>query len=359
MPHKSRWSIDIPTQSLPSYVFESPTADLEDKPIIIDAEWPEVHLTHRSYREWAKQLAAGLRKKGVQPGDRILLYSGNTVFFPVIIMGTVMAGGIFTGANPSYVPRELAYQLKDSGAKFLITAEGSLDTALEAASSLKFPRDHIFVMGDGSEMFKSQQPKASRGLQHWSTLLAPASEGSKFAWKEFNSRKEMNATAVLNYSSGTTGLPKGVEISHMNYISNCVQTDYIARLDPEYEEKVGRAKVLSFLPLYHAYGQTHHSVSSVRKGIPVYLMRKFDFIKMLQWIQKYRITGLPLVPPVAVALAKRKEVRDYDISTVEGAGVGAAPLSSESINDFEKAFGRRFQLKAGYGMSGTLILIPK
>lgn len=260
MPYKSRWSIDIPILSLSSYLFESPTAKLEDKPLIIDAEKPETYLTHHSYREWSKRFAAGLRKAGFQPGDRLLLFSGNSVFFPVIIQGAVMAGGIFTGANPSYVARELAYQLQDSGAKFLITAEGSLDTALEAASSIKFPQDHIFVMGDGSEITEDRA-KPVRGIKHWSSLCASSTEGTKFQWEEFTTREQMDRTAVINYSSGTTGLPKGVEITHMNYISNILQVDYMSQLSPDYEEEKQRARILSFLPMYHAYGQTYFCVA--------------------------------------------------------------------------------------------------
>lgn len=260
MPYKSRWSIDIPILSLSSYVFDSPKAKLGEKPLIVNAENDSQYLTHHSYREWSKRLAAGLRKAGFQPGDRLLLFSGNTVFFPVVIQGTIMAGGIFTGANPSYVARELAYQLQDSGAKFLITAEASLNTALEAASSIKFPQDKVFVMGDGSELFE-ERAKPLRGIQHWSKLLASPSEGSKFEWTAFQSHEDMNHTAVINYSSGTTGLPKGVEISHLNYIANIMQTDYVAKLAPDYEESTQRARILSFLPMYHAYGQTYFCVS--------------------------------------------------------------------------------------------------
>ena len=261
-----------------------------------------------------------------------------------------MAGGIFTGANPNYVARELAYQLQDSGAKILITAEGSLDTALEATSSIKFPQDQIFVMGDGYEVFEDRA-KPVRGIKHWTTLLTSPSEGAKFEWEEFTTRDQMHRTAVLNYSSGTTGVPKGVEITHLNYISNCMQTEHTAQQDPDYQNYLQRARTLSFLPMYHAYGQTYHGVSTVLKGIPVYMMRKFDFIKMLEYIQKYRITSLNLVPPIAVALTKRPEVRKYDLSTIEAAGCGAAPLSAESVNDFERMFGHKFQLKQGWGMT--------
>ena len=350
MPYKSRWSIDIPILSLTSYVFKTPNAHLEDKPLLIDAEKPEYYLSHHSYREWSKRLAAGLRKAGFQTGDRLLLYSGNNVFFPVILQGAVMAGGIFTGANPSYVARELAYQLLDSGASFLITSEGSLDTALEAASSIKFPRDRMFVMGDGYEVFENRA-QAIRGIQHWTSFLASPAESSKFEWEEFSTDEQMNRTAVLNYSSGTTGVPKGVEISHLNYVSNCMQTDFMQHLSPTYHEWLQRARSLSFLPMYHAYGQTHHGVSMILKGIPVYMMRKFDFMKMLEYVQKYRITNLALVPPIAVAMTKRPEVKNFDLSSIESAGCGAAPLSAETIVDFEKMFDHRFQLKQGWGMT--------
>lgn len=204
MPWKSRWQIDIPTQSLSTYLFTSPDAALSDKPILIDAEKPQYHLTHRTYREWSKRLAAGLLNNGFQPGDRLLLYSGNNVFFPVVLQGTVMAGGIFTGANPSYVARELAYQLTDSGARFLVTAEGSLETALEAVKVAGFPRERLFVMGSGFEVFDAEA-KAVQGVEHWSSLLAGEAEGKRFRWEEFTRREQMDRTAVINYSSGTTG----------------------------------------------------------------------------------------------------------------------------------------------------------
>ena len=260
MPHRSRWSIDIPTQSLTSFLFGLPTAKLDDKPILINAENSDQYLTHHTYREWSKRLALGLQQRGFRPGDRLLLFSGNTVFFPVILQGVLMAGGIFTGANPTYVAREVAYQLQDSGATFLITAASSVATALDAASSIDFPKDRIFVMGNGSEIFEDRSTAVS-GVQHWTSLLASASEAAGFSWEEFTTREQMNRTAVINYSSGTTGLPKGVEISHLNYISNIMQADFMHRLVPDFEDWKKRAAILAFLPMYHAYGQTYFCVS--------------------------------------------------------------------------------------------------
>lgn len=248
MPWKSRWSIDIPTQSLPSFLFKSPDATLGNKPILIDAENPEYSLTHHSYREWSKRLALGLRNAGFQPGDRLLLYSGNTLFFPVVLMGTIMAGGIFSGANPTYVARELAYQLLDTGAKFIIAAEGSLATALEAARNVGFPEENVFVFDDGITTCDGQN-RPVNGIKPWTSLLAPASEAASFRWETFRTQEQMHRTAVLNYSSGTTGVPKGVEITHLNYISNCMQTELQASLLPDYANVIQRAVGLSYLPV--------------------------------------------------------------------------------------------------------------
>ncbi|KAK5170450.1 uncharacterized protein LTR77_005038 [Saxophila tyrrhenica] len=350
MPWKSRWTTEIPVCSLSTYLFQSPDGPLPDKPVLLDAAKPEYHLTHHTYREWSKRLAAGLLANGFQPGDRLLLYSANSIFFPVIIQGTLMAGGIFTGANPNYVARELAYQLQDSGASILITGESSLPTALEAASSISFPKDKISIMGSGHEVFESRC-HPTNNIQHWTTLLASPEAGKTHRWEDLNTLEQTHRTAVLNYSSGTTGLPKGVEISHRNYVSNCAQTAFTARLSPTYDSYLSRAVGLGFLPMYHAYGQTRHGVSNVLLGIPTYIMQKFEFGRMLEYVEKYRVTALNLVPPVAVALTKREEVGRFDLSSVEQAMVGAAPLDPATVKDFERVFGWRVVLKQGWGMT--------
>lgn len=351
MPWKSRWQIDIPIVSLPTYLFGAQDATLSDQPIILDAEQPSYYLSHQTYREWSKRLAAGLKARGFKDGDRLLLYSGNTIFFPTVLMGTVMAGGIFSGANPTYVARELAYQLQDTEAKFLITSEGSLQTALEAAQSIGYPRDRIFTFDGGYATFDGKgQP--TQGIQHWTSLLASPSSASSYRWAEFSSPAEAHQTVVLNYSSGTTGVPKGVEITHLNYVANCTQTDHVASLDPDHAAADARARGLSMLPMYHAYGQTVHCVSAPRRAIPVYVMQKFDFGRMLAHIQTYRITALTLVPPIVVALAKRPEARLFDLSSVESAGCGAAPLGREPQAEFEALWpAGRVNLKQGWGMT--------
>lgn len=162
--------------------------------------------------------------------------------------------------------------------------------------------------------------------------------------------QQKGRVVVLNYSSGTTGLPKGVEISHYNYIANAHQVSYVQALAPDFYDWQQRARGIAFLPMYHAYGQTFYGVNYPKIGVALYVMRKYDFITMLEWIQKYRITNLTLVPPIVVSLTKRKEVKDYDLGSLEGVGCGAAPLGKESILDFESKFATT-RIAQGWGMT--------
>ena len=296
------------------------------------------------------RLAAGLKKAGFQTGDRLLLFSPNTIFFTSVQYGTIMAGGIFSAANPTYVPREAAHQLKDSGAKFFLVGEANLDTGIQAAKESGFPLENLYVFDDGTKTFENRTSSIN-GIKSWTSLLASKTEASSFRWEEFSSREQQNRTAVLNYSSGTTGLPKGVEITHYNYIANCEQTNYVGALKTDHAEWQKRASIIAFLPMYHAYGQTYYGLNYPLQGIPMYLMPKYDFVKMLEYIQKYRITNLTLVPPIVVQLTKRDEVTKYDLSSLEGVGCGAAPLGKETMLEFERRFKAKVQIRQGWGMT--------
>ncbi|KAL9081302.1 MAG: hypothetical protein Q9157_000157 [Trypethelium eluteriae] len=353
MPIRSRWSIDIPRVSLPTYLFGDPNGPLPDQtPCFLDADRPDkLYLTLNTFRLWAKRLAHGLRKAGLKEGDRVLLFSGNTIFFPVVVLGVIMAGGIFTGANPTYVARELAYQLKDSEARFLIVAEGSLETALHAAHSIGMDKSRVFLFDDGADTFYDEGA-GKQGVRHWSHLIATPEEGAAFTWENLTTDDQLNRTASLNYSSGTTGVPKGVEITHRNYVANTSQVAHTARLSPEYEDRTKRMRLLCFLPMYHAMAQTIFGINSPKRGVPVYIMQKFDFRKMLDCIQKYRITDLSCVPPVVVKLAKDPIVKNYDLSSIENVGAGAAPLGREVCAELEQLWPEGvINVKQGWGMT--------
>ena len=182
---KSRWSFPIPSVSLPTYIFDSPTAELPKTPLYLSASEPDKYnITLHRLRHDAQRLASGLRRAGLQPGDRVLLYSGNTLFFPIVVLGVIMAEGVFTGANPTYIARELAYQLKDSGARFMICAEGSLDTGIAAAKEAGMGAERVFIFDDGLATFEGRKVEKSTELghiRHWTELLDTPERGSAYS----------------------------------------------------------------------------------------------------------------------------------------------------------------------------------
>lgn len=270
------------------------------------------------------------------------------MFVPVVFMGVLCAGGIFSGANPTFTPRELAHQLRDSGATYLLCADGSIDTGIEAAKLAGLGSDRVFVYN--ARIYDGPQPPL-KGCRYWGDLIASADDAKGFAWDDLKGPGECDTTLALNYSSGTTGVPKGVEITHRNYISNTVQVALISQQHPDYEARNARASWLCFLPLYHAYGQTYFVAGAFNRQVPVYVMPKFDFEKMLEYIQRFRVTDLALVPPIAVLLAKHPAVEKYDLSSVENVGCGAAPLGRDVCVQIEKRLGRGINVKQGWGMT--------
>jgi 4-coumarate--CoA ligase len=348
--------LDIPQVSLPTFIFESPTAELPKTPAYLSAKEPEKYsISQHDYRLYAQRLASGLRRSGLQPGDRVLLFSGNTLFFPSVVMGVVMAEGVFTGANPTYVARELAYQLKDSGARYLICAESSLDTGIAAAKEIGMSSDRIFIFDDGMATFAGEKVEKTSPLgkiRHWTDLLDSAEIGSKYHWPNLTTPKELDRVIALNYSSGTTGVAKGVMITHKNYVSNCSQQVHMSKQKPDYVARKAYQRYLCFLPMYHAMAQAIFCVGAPKQRIPVYMMPRFDFVEMLTYVAKYRITDLVLVPPVVVAMAKHPLTKTFDLSSVETVGSGAAPLGREVCIEFEKLWPPgKINVKQGWGMT--------
>ncbi|KAI1764475.1 acetyl-CoA synthetase-like protein [Hypoxylon sp. FL1150] len=348
---ESRWTVPTPTCSLQKWVFGSSFGPLPETPQFIDPDRPETHyITKAGYRLWAKRLALGLIRAGLKPGDRVLLFSGNTIFFPAVFMGILMAGGIFSGANPSFVAREVAYQLKDTGATFLIASDASMEIAVDAADQAGLPRNRIFSFD--ATALDARPGKARLGSRHWTTLLASEDEAARFDWIE--PADSSTTICALNYSSGTTGVPKGVEITHYSYVANGTSINYVDRLSADYDEKKKQARRLGFLPMYHAYGQTYFICNYPKESIPLYIMPVFNFEKMLQNIEKFRIDSLVAVPPILVLLAKSPLSRKYDLSSLTIIGSGAAPLGTEVCEEVESLSpSGSVMVRQGWGMTET------
>lgn len=240
----------------------------------------------------------------------------------------------------------------------MITSEGSVETATEAAKLAKLSSDRVFIFDDGTATFEGRG-QGQAGFRHWTQLVASESEGKKFTWDAISPAESKSTTVTLNYSSGTTGVPKGVEITHLNYVANACQMDFQARLDVDYEEKVKKQRLLCFLPMYHAMAQTIFGINIIKQDMPVYMMPKFDFIQILEYVQRFRITYLILVPPVVVLMAKHPRTREFDLSSINAVGSGAAPLGREVCVELEKLWPKDSEkpkqgsvnVKQGWGMT--------
>ncbi len=317
----------------------------------IDPDRPDTHfLTLADYRLLSKRIALGLLDAGLQPGQRVLLYSGNNVYFPTVFCGILMAGGVFTGASPAFTRGELVHQLRDSGASFLIASEAGLPTALSAAVDVGLPRRQIFIF-DSMTTAKSNTPspgKAGRrdGVRHWTELLA-GNLAQAEAWDWIEPADPAEAMCCLNYSSGTTGLPKGVQTSHAAYVATVV-----GMVAGEEKENITDQRSLCILPLYHVLGQAFFSAVTVYLGIPVYIMASFDFEKMLQHTQRFRISMLMCVPPILVALVKHPAAKKYNLSSMTKLFCGGAPAGSELLNEVEQLWPSGMALvRQGWGMT--------
>jgi 4-coumarate--CoA ligase len=284
-----------------------------------------------------------------------MLFSGNSIFSPVVIMGTIMAGGIYTSGNPAFKARELAYQLKDSGASFLLAADNCVDRALDGARLAGLESSQVFFFHDLDARLTSKLEihSAKGATESWTRLIQSPSDCRNFQWEQLDTPELANRTMVLFYSSGTTGLPKGVEASHYNIVSNICQLDKLQH--PKALKNSGlTARGLCFLPMYHGLGLVYYSWIAPKRHLPVYMMVRFDLAEMLSHIQHYKITELLMVPPVLIAMTKHPLVTSgrYDLSSIQKVLCGAAPLGMEVTLQFEKLWPHgALRVRQAYGMS--------
>ncbi|MDN5930748.1 MAG: AMP-binding protein [Pseudonocardia sp.] len=322
MPVRSPYpDVEIPEISLFDFLF-SDFGGRDGEPALIDGG-SGASISFAELRGMAERVAAALAERGIAKGDVVGIFAPNTPYYAAVFHGILRANAIVSSANSLYSPGELAHQLQDSGAKLLFTVSPFLDRAAAAVEQAGLPADSVIVL-DAAEGYPSLRDLLG------STAAVPAQDTLA------------TDTAVLPYSSGTTGLAKGVILTHRNLVANLLQLDAMGNVTTE-------TRILAVLPFFHIYGMTVMMNHGLYKNATVVTMPKFDLPEFLRIISEYRVQRIYIAPPVAVALAKHPIVDQYDLSCIDIIFSGAAPLDAELGHAMGKRLG--CTVLQGYGMT--------
>jgi acyl-CoA synthetase (AMP-forming)/AMP-acid ligase II len=310
--------VQIPETPLHEHVFLN-ADQFADKPAIVEGTTGR-RITYAQLRDSVRRTAVGLARRGFRKGDVLAVLSPNVPEYAVAFHAVSTLGGVVTPVNPLYTHEEVGKQLKDSGARFLVAAPQLLEKSQGARL------DETFVFGE------------AEGATPFAEILDEDGEPPPV---EIDPRRDLVA---LPYSSGTTGVSKGVMLTHRNCVANVAQaggTRHAQHADT----------LVCFLPLFHIYALQVILNYGLHVGATIVMMPRFDFEGLLRIVQEHRVTLGHFVPPVVLALAKSPVVDSFDLSSLKTIFSGAAPLGQ----DVAEAAARRLGcvVKQGYGMTET------
>ncbi len=312
-------------------------------------------LTFKQLYKESLQFANYLIEIGLEKGDRVSIMLPNCPQAVIGYYGTLLAGGIVVQTNPLYMERELEYQLNDSGAKIILcldllyprvrkvksvtNIENIIVTGIK--DYLPFPKNLIYPFIQKKE-YGVVVKVEHQGGNHLFTKIVETSSDKKIE-VEIDPRKDL---ALIQYTGGTTGFPKGVMLTHENLVSNTIMCELWM-----YKCKKGEEKILGVVPFFHVYGMTTVMNLSIMQGYQMILLPKFDVETTLKTIQKQKPTLFPGAPTIYIGLLNHPDIHKYDLSSIDSCISGSAPLPVEVQENFEKVTGGK--LIEGYGLTET------
>lgn len=309
--------------------------------------------TYHKLYEKALRLASYLQALGIKKGDRVAIMLPNAPQAVISYFGVLLAGGVVVMTNPLYMERELEYQMNDSGAKIIITLDILFPRVSKVIPStnlkhiivtaikeeLPFPKNLIYPFIQKKQYGIVVNVKHEGNFHLFTEILKhPAKPLKKF---DFDFEEDI---ALLQYTGGTTGFPKGVILTHRNLVANASMCKVWM-----YKCKPGKEKILGIIPFFHVYGMTTVMVLSVMSAFEMILLPKFDATITLKTIQKQKPTLFPGAPTLYIALLNHPDLKKYDLSSIDSCISGSAALPVEVQQNFEEVTGGK--LVEGYGLT--------
>ncbi|MBU7028326.1 MAG: long-chain fatty acid--CoA ligase [Theionarchaea archaeon] len=343
-------SVEYPEVPMHYYLDEA-ASEYPDKVSMI---FVDKKITYKQFREDVLRLAQALLDLGIKKGDRVSVFMPNCPQAVISYFAVLKIGGIVVESNPIYVERELEYQLTDAGVETVVTLDMKMlypkvkavrdktEVKTVIVSSLKeylpFPKNVLYPVAKRKDVVKVEREK---GVYFFKELL------QKYPPEEVQAEVNPDDCAVLLYTGGTTGVPKGVMLTHKNLVSNCVQG-----IKWLYEAEYANEVVMAALPVFHSFGHTCCMNFSVYAACTLILIPDPRNTKdILRNVENHKATMVPGVPAMYVNMLNYPRMKDYDLSSVKYCFSGAAPMPVEVLEEFERVTGGL--ILEGFGMTET------
>ncbi|HEX9162091.1 MAG TPA: long-chain fatty acid--CoA ligase [Thermoanaerobaculia bacterium] len=311
-------------------------ADVPDSPA---TAFLGAKLTWAGIRDRADRLSTALARMGIGKNDRVGIMLPNCPQYVIAAFAILRIGAIVVNVNPLYTPREIAVVARDSGMRMLIVLDLLAPAALAIRDQTSI--ESIVITSAGEYSAAAAECGRVEGTQRLCDILA----GVSVPDLPRVSIDPENDVAVLQYTGGTTGVPKGAMLTHYNIFANVIQTTVLHHPD----QRRGEERVLLVIPYFHIYGFTVGLMSVAWQGGLQILIPKYDVDALLNAIRDYAPTYFPAVPTIYVSLLNHPKAREYGIGRIRAFNSGSAPLPVEVIDQFERMTGGT--LNEGYGLS--------
>lgn len=309
--------------------------------IYIDATNPDNFITARHAKDLVRRLAAGFRKAGLKPGDCVCMHAFNSIFYPMAFLGVVAAGGVFAGTNPAYTPYEIAHAIRTAKITHFISEPGLVSNVLAAAEQTGLATEHIFLFNISGEPVPAEL--AAQGLRSWDWLQQHGAED----WLRFDDEQTSRRTmAARLFSSGTTGMPKALDMSHYNFVAQHT-------LVMEHRPRPYEVRRLISNPMFHVSQIPRVHTSPFRGGITTVIMRRFELEPWLEYVEKFGITEMNIVPQMVIVILNSGRASKEAFQSLRNAWSGSAPLDVSLQKRFKEYLRDDTPFNQVWGMSET------